>query len=299
MIRETLARLDDTVHWFETRLIAAALSVMSVTVFMDVLHRRLSDPRSKLGGWIGFFLGAEDGSPLEANLQEIVAPTLSLLIIIGLCRWVSGRWLYAGGLTALLYGFGALVEKAPSAVVYAVVVAVLFGGFIWHLSSWDDGVKRLKAAVGASLGLAVVGMSLSSMPTGYSWAQTFSLFLLLWVGFLGASIATRGRRHIQVDAFRKYVPESALGWYNAVSIAVAGAFSGFLLWIAYLYTFGPEGNIHHVPDIGRVPDWLVTASLPVAFGIITVRFAAQVVQEVEAARAGKPSPMGRHEEASH
>ena len=74
---------------------------------------------------------------------------------------------------------------------------------------------------------------------------------------------------------------------------------GFLLWIAFLYTFGAEGNIHHVPDIGRVPDWLVTASLPVAFGIMTVRFGAQMVQEVEAARAGRPSPLGRHDEGMH
>lgn len=299
MIRRSLAALDEAVHWLESRLIAAALSVMSLTVFMDVLHRRMSDPRSKLADWIGFFMGVEDGTPPDATLQHTVAPALSLLIVIGLCRWVSGGWLRSTGLTVGLYAFGALVERAPSTVVYGVVCALLLAGFLWHVGGWADGVRRLKAALGVALALAVAGKGLASMPTGYSWAQTFSLFLLLWVGFLGASVATRGRRHIQVDAFRKYVPEAALGWYNAVSIGVAAAFSGFLLWIAYLYTFGPEGNVHHVPDIGRVPDWLVTASLPVAFGIITVRFGAQVVQEIEAARAGAPSPMGRHEEASH
>ena len=299
MIRKTLARLDELVFWLENRVIAAALAVMSVTVFMDVLHRRLSDPRSKLGDWIGFFAGVDKESATAATLQGTVAPALSLLMVVGLCRWVSGKWLYAGLLTGLLYGFGALVERGSSALVYSVVVVALFAGFIRHVMSWDDAGRKRTAVVAATLSLGLAGLGIAKMPIGYSWAQNFSLFLLLWVGFLGASVATRGRRHIQVDAFRKYVPERALAWYNAVSLGVAAAFTGFLFWIAYLYTFGPDGNIHHTPDIGRVPDWLVTGSLPVAFAIMSVRFSSHVVLEVEAARSGAPSPMGRHDEASH
>ena len=102
-----------------------------------------------------------------------------------------------------------------------------------------------------------------------------------------------------MDAFRKYVPERVLPWYNAASLAVAGAFSAFLLVVAFLYTFGPEGNVHQLADIGRVPDWLVTASLPVAFAIMAVRFTAQVVQELDAGRTGAPSPMGRHDGGTH
>ena len=291
MIRRALAALDEAVHWLETRLIAVALSVMSVTVFMDVLHRRLSDPDSKLGDALGLIVGDVLGRTL--------APPLSLLLVIGLARWVSGSRRGALALTAALYGFGELVVRAPSVVVYAVVLAGLAGAMMWRLGGLTDGVARLRGGLALALELGAAGLGVAQIPQGYSWAQNFSLFLLLWVGFLGASVATRGRRHIQVDAFRKYVPERSLAWYNAASLMVAAAFSGFLLWIAFLYTFGAEGNIHHVPDIGRVPDWLVTASLPVAFGIMTVRFGAQTVQEVEAARAGRPSPLGRHDEGMH
>lgn len=298
-MRQALRRLDDLVCRIERTLIAAAMAVMALTVFMDVLHRRLADPKGKLGGWITAACGIADGSAAAEAVHGVVAPALSWLAALGLLRWVTGCWLRAvlGGAAAL--GFTEAVVRAPSSAVYALILGGLLVAFVRHASTWRDGVARAKAAVAVSAAAVVAGVLLARMPQGYSWAQNFSLFLLLWVGFLGASLATRGRRHIQVDAFRKYVPQGWLAGYNAASALVAALFTGFLAWLGWLYTFGPDGNIHNPPDLGRVPDWLVTASMPVAFLLMTVRLAAQVVEEVEAARTGRRSPMGRHDEGAH
>ncbi|MEE2789501.1 MAG: TRAP transporter small permease subunit, partial [Myxococcota bacterium] len=44
------------------------------------------------------------------------------------------------------------------------------------------------------------------MQLGYVWSQELALILLAWVAFIGASMATRAGRHIQVDALSKILP---------------------------------------------------------------------------------------------
>ena len=310
-MNKALAALDNLVYSVERKLISVALGVMSLTVAMDVLHRRLADPRSRIGDWLLALMGASGDAAAVESVQGTVAPLLAgaltvLLVAVMVAQQPSLRargkavlLAATAGITSLLYGFAYLVETASSRVVYGVLLGAIAGAYLLSTTRWEDGVRRAKAAVGVALGGIAVGFGVSIMPVGYSWAQQFSLFLLLWVGFLGASVATRSRRHIQVDAFRKYTPAAFLAWYNAASLALAGAFCVFLLYVSYLYTFGPVGNIHHDPQIGQVPDWLITTSLPIAFGIMSVRFLAQVVQEVAAARAGKPSPFGRHDGSTH
>ena len=309
-MRRTLEAIDGLIFKVEQALIVACLALMSLTVFMDVLHRRLSDPHSKLASLLLRLSGAAAESGLGSFTTEIATPATTLLVCFGLVFLVVRRlpsladsalllWLSATSLaTATLYGFAWMVVALPSRWAYASLLLVAAAATLWLGRSQQAELRRrvyLGLLVGA--GLSIYG--LANMPAGYSWAQNFSLFLLLWVGFMGASVATRQRRHIQVDAFRKLVPASWLPSYNALSLLISALFSLFLLIIGTLYTFGPEGNVHLAADLGRVPDWLVTASIPVTFAVITARFIAQTGQELMALASGEASPTGRREGAGH
>ena len=39
---------------------------------------------------------------------------------------------------------------------------------------------------------------------GILWGDTFLRHLVLWVGFLGASLATREKKHINIDLFTRF-----------------------------------------------------------------------------------------------
>lgn len=52
--------------------------------------------------------------------------------------------------------------------------------------------------------------------TGFLWADPLVRHMVLWVGFLGAAIATHEERHISVDALTKFLPPR---WKAAATIA--------------------------------------------------------------------------------
>ena len=119
-MKKTLSALDSLVYRFETRIIAVALSVMSATVFMDVLHRRISDDSYRLGEWLAVILGATEGSDLGRTLQRPIAPVLTWLLVLALLGFVAGQWerlrppaarlSFAVIGAAVLYGRGRLAD---------------------------------------------------------------------------------------------------------------------------------------------------------------------------------------------
>src|SRR5699024_5077616 len=110
----------------------------------------------------------------------------------------------------------------------------------------------------------------------YSWAPQLSLVLLLWMAFIGASMATYARKHLTIDAVRKIVPTRFERAFNALSNLTAAALTAALFLLSYQYLLKRMGD---VPEPGSIPDWVKVASIPIAFGLITIRFTAYAVAE--------------------
>jgi TRAP-type C4-dicarboxylate transport system permease small subunit len=167
------------------------------------------------------------------------------------------------------------------------------------------------------MGLATVGMFVACgwLPEGYSWSQSYALFLLLWSSFLGASIAARNRSHLGVDLMRKVAGPKRLPAFNAVSFTIAALFSGVIAWLGIEYMFGHSSSylvpVFEVPtwlpaswqamlqefplprdaslfnrflhvvfapgEPGELPDWLKVAVIPLSFILITIRFIGHAI----------------------
>ena len=138
--------------------------------------------------------------------------------------------------------------------------------------------RHLDAAL--SLGLAVAGwFACATLPEAYTWSQELSLILLAWVAFLGGSIATRERRHIQVDALSKLVPVAYRGYTRAIGLLLTSLFCAYLTALAYHHVFGPLGDYSSGeirPSTG-LPAWIIILSALVSFGLMTLRFGAYAV----------------------
>jgi TRAP-type C4-dicarboxylate transport system permease small subunit len=238
-MRQWLSRLDRRVFRIERALVVASLVVMSVVVFLDVVHRTFADPESKLVQWIVSLGGIAEDTPAHATVQE-VAP-----------------WL-------------------------------LFAFFVWlayfalRTARMKKSMPRPRAAVLAVVGVLVayglVRLLIELNPNGFIWSQPLALMLVLWVGFVGASMCTHEGRHLKVEAIERHLPQRIRPKVVFVSQVLTAAFCLFLFWVSSEYVAfnyeewsATEGRGGLLKGID-IPKWAGFSVLPIAFLIMTARF---------------------------
>jgi TRAP-type C4-dicarboxylate transport system permease small subunit len=121
------------------------------------------------------------------------------------------------------------------------------------------------------IGLAVTQIFLRNLfDSGIVWSDILVRILVLWVGLLGAMVASRQGNHINVDILDRYLPERAkpvvstvVQLFTALICTVAAYFS--LLFVQVEYADG--GNL-----FAQVPAWVCESIIPVAFAVIAVRY---------------------------
>lgn len=96
--------------------------------------------------------------------------------------------------------------------------------------------------------------------------------LSLWVGFLGAMITSRERRHLNLAAGFLVVPRRAQGLATAFSAAISAVVASGLCWASLQFTLAETDSMVRIG--GWLPTWVVIAVLPIAFAVITLRFVA-------------------------
>ena len=316
--------IDTAVYRFEVVVVVTALAVMSVTVFTDVVYQlavAISQyvERGEATGWtitaallvfVGLIAFAATGrAGLEAIDEDEGGGRGTEDDALMAMPW---RLAVVGAVIAgCLGGSWALLHLESSTVYRIVLVAFLMPIVIGLVRASERG--RIAAFVVAGL---VAFWVFGSLPSGYSWAQSYSLVLLLWVGFLGGSIAARERRHLRVDLVRKLLPPRWLPHFNAVSYLAAAAFTALVVYLGYIYVLGPDSTylrpiweapswlpqdvqttlIQDFPlpedasvgrramqvffapsEPGEIPDWLKVMAIPVSLGLMCIRFIGHAV----------------------
>jgi TRAP-type C4-dicarboxylate transport system permease small subunit len=113
--------------------------------------------------------------------------------------------------------------------------------------------------------------------------------LLLYLGFLGASMATHDGRHIRVDAVRKGLKGPGYHLYNALSDLLALGFTAFLGVMAVGYT-GMLLEKGFMQEAARLPQWLAAFPIALAFGLMTLRFGLKIVESTRSWLRREPAP---------
>ena len=106
--------------------------------------------------------------------------------------------------------------------------------------------------------------------TGISWADPLVRNLVLWVGFVGAAIATREGKHITIDLLPHWVPQQAKAIIGII-IQLFAAFICGLLTFASVKFVRNEAIMGSITFLG-IPSWVPQLILPTTFGIMTLRF---------------------------
>ena len=130
------------------------------------------------------------------------------------------------------------------------------------------------ATLAAMSALPVLELLLRNLlGTGIPGASGYVAHLTLWVGFLGAMIATSRNRHLDLSTGAIALPPGLARIAAAVRAAVSAAVAGALAWASLEFVRADMA----APDlIGNwLPVWQAEMILPVAFAVIAARFALQ------------------------
>lgn len=132
----------------------------------------------------------------------------------------------------------------------------------------------------AMLVLSVVQVVLRNvLDSGIDWVQPFQQYALLWLGFLGASIATRENKHISIDVVVMLLPKGFnrwLLWMPGVFAAVVCGVAAWCCWLLLVYE-KDSGEM----AFGAVPLWLCLSIMPLGFAVMALRSLASVFHAPE------------------
>ena len=108
------------------------------------------------------------------------------------------------------------------------------------------------------------------LDTAIIWGDPLLRILVLWVGFLGAVAAARDDRQINVDVVSRFVDEPWRSRIRVITDLFTASVSGFLAWQAV--RFVKDASAYEEMAFASVPLWLTAAVLPLAFGLLSLRY---------------------------
>lgn len=114
--------------------------------------------------------------------------------------------------------------------------------------------------------------------TGLAWGDPLVRNLVLWIGFIGAALATREGKHINIDVLSRWMP----GRGKTVSDILTHLLSFFvcgLLCFAALKFIKNEAQMGNV-IFSRIPAWIPQIILPITFGVMAFRFGLQTLKKL-------------------
>jgi TRAP-type C4-dicarboxylate transport system permease small subunit len=124
-------------------------------------------------------------------------------------------------------------------------------------------------------------------PNGFFWSQAFALYAMLWVGMLGASMATKEKSHLTLEIMEFAWKGRAKAHIGRVGALIAAAFCLFLAWLSYQVVDFWRGiwveseGLSGAADAFPVPKYVMFGILPVTLTVMALRFLGRVLGPTE------------------
>ncbi len=108
---------------------------------------------------------------------------------------------------------------------------------------------------------------------GLLWTDLFLRQLVLWVGFLGASLAVRENRHIAIDVLPQFISDRFKPFVQILVSFCAGGVSVLLGWAAWKFV-QLEMEFPTILFL-ELPAWIFQTILPFSLIVIALRYFLQ------------------------
>ena len=290
-----IRRIDDWIFNVEMGILWTFLGVSGIMVFLDVMYRRLAAPDSKVAELAARIFGVE--SPEGMEKLTTIGPQASAVVGVALVYfafWTAEQHAAEPGKRSRikpiietvaacaglgLLGWVMIRPDVESRWFYLLLYSLCAGLWLFNLLR-----ERAEGWAGKLVAFFVVTaiyvyITLNYFPDGYSWSKELSLIMLLWVGFLGASVCAHEGKHIQVGALKRVVPPSMARWMDALGFLFTAAFCLFMAMLGYEYAKEAlmlEGRFEQT----NIPDWVATIAVPAAFAMTSIRYVAAAFSSI-------------------
>jgi TRAP-type C4-dicarboxylate transport system permease small subunit len=118
----------------------------------------------------------------------------------------------------------------------------------------------------------------NAFSSGIAWGDPLIRYLVLWVGFIGASLATREGKHITIEVFSRWFSSRANQYLKAFSNLVSALVCGLLVFAGW--TFVRNEALMGATTFLQVPIWIPQIIIPVAFALMALRFTLRFFVEL-------------------
>jgi len=116
------------------------------------------------------------------------------------------------------------------------------------------------------------------LASGLTWGDPLVRNLVLWVSLIGATLATREKKHISIDIVSRWISPQKKNLVEVMINLFAFSICGLLVFAAlkFIKNESEMGNIIFL----KIPSWIPTLILPITFGLMAFRFGLQTLKNL-------------------
>ena len=159
------------------------------------------------------------------------------------------------------------------------------------LRTLDAGLLRIEQFVigilmiAASFILFVNVVARYGFNEGFAWAEELTRYAIVWMVFIGGSLAARNGAHICVDVLSRLLEGQAVRKLLLVGIdLLCVAFSLFVVWIGWELTAQAK-EFGQVTPVMQVPLWTMQLAIPVGSALMAMRFFQHALEQLKGGKA--------------
>lgn len=142
--------------------------------------------------------------------------------------------------------------------------------FISYLQKLEDGILITLLLVMIIMAVLQIGLR-NLFDSGILWGDGLVKVLVLWIGLVGAMIASRNNNHISIDVISRYLPVSIKKVSDFLVYTFTTAVCGTMAYFSYTFVvLEKEGGM---TAFAKVPAWICESIIPIAFAVICIRYA--------------------------
>ena len=153
----------------------------------------------------------------------------------------------------------------------------------WNrISGMLTGIEKIfvSTCLGGMVVLVLIQIILRNFyNSGIVGSDSLVKHLVLWVGFLGAGLATREKSHIRIDIASKILPDKIKKIAQILVDMFSVAICSGLVYAAYSFVSIEYGAGEVIPFL-QIPVWIMELIIPVGFLIIALRFMLQLLSNI-------------------
>lgn len=141
----------------------------------------------------------------------------------------------------------------------------------------------LIALLSGMIGFAFLQVVLRNVfSTSLLWADPMLRHGVLWIGFIGASLAAQQDKHITLDVISRFLSPTVSRLVRIVSAFFAATVTFFLARAGWTFLLSEKEASEIFVTIGstEIPHWWVQTVIPFGFAIISLRFVLKGIEYI-------------------